>query len=361
MKILVIRFNAIGDVVITSALCAALKKSIPDAQVDYLMYHHIAPLFYGDPNISTVLTLTDAERKNPLSLLRKVFKISNHGYDIIVDASSTPRSELISLFSRSARFRIGRKKRGRGFCYTHKIEVAPGVDKLTERLSMLAPLLDSGVDVQNVNKMALYISSKECMAARNRMVDAGVDFNRPVFAFNVSAKYSHKKWCLKYMREVVHYCLESYGAQVVLCAGLEHEKKDALCLHKKLGHHPDIFSGIGISSLRELAATFENCDLFVGNEGGPRHIAHSMGLPTVSVFSPAANRNMWLPEQGARHKGVQWQDIEQEAGSDTDNFKCGDTQYFRCYNSIRPEHVTPLIDQVISNINIHRHQERCTG
>ena len=35
---------------------------------------------------------------------------------------STPKSELFTLFSRGAKYRIGRAKKKRGYTYTHKIE-----------------------------------------------------------------------------------------------------------------------------------------------------------------------------------------------------------------------------------------------
>lgn len=355
MKVLVIRFNAVGDVVLTSVLCSTLKKSFPDAQVDYLMGESIAPLFDKTPIIDNILFFTDVERKNPLKFLKRVREIANKKYDIIVDASSTGRSELICLFSRGAKFRIGRlkPKQRRGFFYTHKTTPESlTTDKVTERLSMLEPLVKADFDIKYVNEMSIHITGDELCNRKNRMIEAGVDFDRPIFAFNVSSKKSYKIWSLEYMSDVVRYCVEHYQAQVVLCAGLKNEKKDAAKIHQQLNNCSDVFSSIEINSLRELAATLKNCQIYIGNEGGARHIAHAIGLPTVSIFSPSSDRDEWLPEAGPRHQGIQWQDIDSNLNrNNVSNFENGDAQYYELYNSIKPEDFIRLINDVISNTN----------
>ncbi|MCF2672748.1 glycosyltransferase family 9 protein, partial [Fusobacterium varium] len=42
MKILIIRFKQIGDAVLSSVICNTLKKSFPEAEIDYVVYEHIA-------------------------------------------------------------------------------------------------------------------------------------------------------------------------------------------------------------------------------------------------------------------------------------------------------------------------------
>ena len=64
MKILVVRFKQIGDSILTGPLCYSLKKSFPDAQVDYVVYDHIAPLFEKNKYIDNVISITKEERKN---------------------------------------------------------------------------------------------------------------------------------------------------------------------------------------------------------------------------------------------------------------------------------------------------------
>lgn len=349
MKILVIRFLAIGDVVITSSLCSSLRKSFPHAQIDYLVHEASGCLFQYHPDINNTLTISVKERKNPIRYFRRIWEISQNRYDIIIDTSSTAKSEFVSLFSRQCKFRIGRKKRGRGFSYTHKISASELTgDKISQRMAMLKPLEEIGFPIKYVNNMKLYLTEIERMQLKVRMRNSGVDFDRPVFAFAVSAKETQKKWCLDYMKDVIQHCLEKYQAQIILFSGLPHEKKDIDNIHRLLGKHKDVFSDIPSDGLRELAALLSNCDIFIGNEGGPRHIAHALGLPSATVFSPQSSHQEWLPNKGKHHQGVEWQDVASRLDSTKPEFNYGDSTYYQLYNTIKPADVIPMVDKVIA-------------
>jgi len=348
MKILVIRFLAIGDVVISTTLCSSLKKSFPDAQVDYLVHSVSAPLLENHPDIDNVIGLTLKQRKNPLRYFKTIYSLTRQHYDIIVDATSTPKSEFISLLSRRSRYKIGRFKKNRGFAYTHKImpDNLQG-DKFAQRLAMLKPLQDEGLPIQLVTDISLYVSDAERTKMRNSMSSAGVDFSRPVFAFSVSSKLDEKRWNDGYMQILAEYCLSRYAAQVVFFAGMSHEQAQIELMHSKMGGHKDVYSNIPAPSLRDLIALFVNCDLFVGNEGGPRHMAHAMGLPTVCVFSPVAQRREWLPSDSDRHQGIEWRDLAQYADQEIE-YETADQTYYALYESITPKHLIPILDDVIA-------------
>ena len=118
-KILVIRFMALGDVVLSSVLCNSLKKTFPKAQVDYLVHEVSAGLFENHPYIDNVISLSKEERKNPFKYWRKIRQITSAEYDLVVDAQSTNKSEFIAMLARKRAICIGRAKKGRGFFYTN--------------------------------------------------------------------------------------------------------------------------------------------------------------------------------------------------------------------------------------------------
>ena len=101
---------AIEDVVLSSVLCNSLKKTFPKAQVDYLVHEDSAGLFHNHPYIDNVISLNRGERKNPFKYWRKIRQITAAGYDLVVDAQSTPQSELISMLARKRAICIGHVK-----------------------------------------------------------------------------------------------------------------------------------------------------------------------------------------------------------------------------------------------------------
>ena len=106
-KILIVRFRQIGDSVLASPICNTLKKTYPNSEIDYVIYDHIAPLFENHHAIDNVISITKEERKNPLKYIVKAWKVTRKKYDIIIDIMSTPKSEVFTLFGRSAKYRIG--------------------------------------------------------------------------------------------------------------------------------------------------------------------------------------------------------------------------------------------------------------
>jgi len=51
------------------------------------------------------------------------------------------------------------------------------------------------------------------------------------------------------------------------------------------------------SSLRQLAALCANCSFYFGNEGGARHIAQALEIPSFAIYSPSASKSMYKDEE----------------------------------------------------------------
>ncbi|RGJ29485.1 glycosyltransferase family 9 protein, partial [Fusobacterium varium] len=169
MKILIIRFKQIGDAVLSSVICNTLKKSFPEAEIDYVVYEHIAPLFKNHPYIDNVISITKDEQKNPLKYIAKAWKVTRKKYDIVIDIMSTPKSEMFTLFSLKSKYRIGRRKKYRGFTYTHKIsEPVDSKDKVDKFLKILAPL-EEEYKILYDNNYIINISQDEKENMRRKM------------------------------------------------------------------------------------------------------------------------------------------------------------------------------------------------
>ena len=55
----------------------------------------------------------------------------------------------------------------------------------------------------------------------------------------------------------------------------------------------------GQTTLPELAAVLQSCDLFIGADSGVLHLAAATGVPVVAVFGPsnAAAWSPWTPDE----------------------------------------------------------------
>jgi len=161
-----------------------------------------------------------------------------------------------------------------------------------------------------------------------------------------------------YMQEVVKFCMETYGAQIILYAGSIKERNDIKEFHELMGSHKDIHCDIKTPTLLNLAAIMTHCDMFIGNEGGPRHMSQALGLPSVAVFSPSTVKSEWLPNKSRKYQGVECSDVIEVSEEDKarmvleENFNTDD--YSELYKQINPESVIPCIQDVISFVGLDR-------
>jgi len=344
MKILVVRFKQIGDSVLASPICNTLKKTYPESEIDYVVYEHIAPLFENHHAIDNVISITKEEQKNPLKYIAKAWKVTRKKYDIIIDIMSTPKSEVFTLFGRSAEYRIGRYKKKRGYTYTHKIhEPKDAKDKVDKFLKMLDPLVEDGVDIKYDYEYNIEISAEEKNEIKNKMNEAGVDLNRPVIAFAINSRRPEKIWDTEYMKDLIERVLKEKGAQGIFYYSPA-EREFALKLHEELGGRPDIFTNIVTRNIREMAALVSVCDMFIGNEGGPRHIAQGVDTPSVAIFSPSAEKKEWLSNANERHRGIEYLDVLSRSEIEAINKEEGSRK--KLYDSIGVKDVYNLIEEV---------------
>lgn len=344
MKILVVRFKFIGDVLLSSTICSSLRASFPDAQIDYLMHANAAALFEGNSDVDNVLTLSPAERKS-LAYVKRIWQITRVRYDIIIDATSTAKTEMISMLSPRSSYKIGRSKNGRGFFYTHKVSKQFD-NKIDQRMAMLKPLADSGFPIVEDRQLKVFPTKSEVAVIQNQIREAGVDQNKKLFAFSVSSKLEHRYWNLDYMEEVVQHCLIQHNAEIILLPGMAHEQELVDRFRERFDADANVYSTVQANSLRELCALLKQCDIYVGNEGGPRHFAQAAGLPTVCVFSPSANLNEWLPELNSRHQALEWRTVF--TGTVEPKYENGDSTYHDLYDLIRPAHLIALVDETVA-------------
>ena len=338
MKILVIRFKQIGDSILGSVICNSLKETFPDSTIDYVLYEHVSPVFENHKSIDNVISISKKEQKNLFLYLMKVFKVTRKKYDIVIDIMSTPKSEFFTLFSLGAKYRIGRAKKYRGYTYTDKIEESNNSkDKVDKFLKMLKPL-EKKYEVKYNNNYTINITKEEKIYMREKMITAGIDFSKAVFACAINSRVPRKVYPIENMMQVIKALLDKLNIQIIFYYSPD-EKDFAKKVHEQLGNNTRIFSNIETSSIRELAMLLSNCNMFFGNEGGPRHLAQALDIPSFAIFSPESDKKEWLANKNPRHQGVEPKEFNITKGMTRDEI----------YHLITPKHVVSKVIEIYNN------------
>ena len=106
MKILVIKPSSLGDVIHALPFLHAIKKSFPDALVDWVISKNLKGILEENPLINELIIFNKDAWKNIKSLPRTVAEISalkktlkSKRYDMAVDLQGLLRSGLIGFFT----------------------------------------------------------------------------------------------------------------------------------------------------------------------------------------------------------------------------------------------------------------------
>src|ERR1700756_118795 len=90
MKILVIRFSSMGDIIYTTPIVRCLKKQLTGAEVHFLTKPAFKYIYDNNPYVDKLLLLKE-------SLSDTIKEIKSEHYDYIIDLHNNLRTSIIKL------------------------------------------------------------------------------------------------------------------------------------------------------------------------------------------------------------------------------------------------------------------------
>lgn len=360
MKYLVVQTKQIGDVLVSTALCDNLKKHDPSGEVHYLVMDYCAGMAQGNPHIDKVIQIDKSQRNSWRYMWPLLKQLRQEKYDVVINSQGQMIGLLTCLFS-GARIRIGfdsfpwRLGHNRIVHFGRDTEHQGNCSLLDDRFALLKPL---GLQRED-RAYHLWLSDAEIMAAKQQLVLAGVDLQRPLVAMGVNSLGAYKRWALDYFAQVAQWLMEQYGAQILIYAAPnERDYNRQLKPLLPTQWQPFVFDQIETANVRGLAGLMAHCSLFVGNDTGPRHIAQALDLPLLTIVAPKGAKIIANPINHPRYRAIdvwdvigesqkqQWQSVLEKDGDDQALFRL-----------LTPQHVMAALRALIEEQNpgMHTH------
>lgn len=298
-RILVVRTDRIGDVVLSTPLIRALRRSFPAAYIAALVQPYAKDLLLGNPHLNAILT-DDAqgEHSGRKGFWRQVRTLRAHHFDTALLLLPTERLAWM-LFATGIRRRVGV-----GF----KLYEALTLMKTVSRRKYI-PLrheadycLDLGRAVGAVSQdlsTETFVTDEEKDRARALLVSArllGIGESDPsIVLIHPGHGRSAPNWKVDHYVELAAKFLRDPGVRVVVTGSPGERGYSASFSTLQSPHIADV---IGKLTLRELMALISVSSVVVSASTGPMHLAASLGVPTVSMFCrmSAASVNLWGPK-----------------------------------------------------------------
>lgn len=145
-RVLYLRYDRIGDMVLATGIIKAIQAAQPTITVDVLASIGNADVLRGNPRVGTVYTI---DKARPLSYLRALARIRRVRYDAVVDAMVMAPSltTMLLMWGSGAPHRIGVADRGNEFALTVPVSRLQGASHYVDHSA--AVLAAFGVDPEH--------------------------------------------------------------------------------------------------------------------------------------------------------------------------------------------------------------------
>lgn len=289
-RILIIRPDRIGDVILTTPLIREVKKTFPESHIGVLVGSYTAPLLQGNPHVDTIITDdpdgVDAGRSG---FWNQVSKIRALRFDIGLMPLPRERHAWMMLLA-------GIKKRvGVGGKLYQIITGTKSVSRkkyipLRHEADYVMDLgRRIGVTSNNLSP-EVFLSDSEKMHAGEFFEAHGFDRSKPIVGINPGSNKSSPNWLPERYVQLTELLSRKYQIFVnvgPIGSGLE----------KYFEHLRDNVVVYAPKDLREIMGLCSQLSLLVSPSTGTMHIASALKIPTVSLFCPltACSPKLWGP------------------------------------------------------------------
>lgn len=284
-KILLVRTDRIGDVVLSLPMLPLLKKKYPTASISVLVRPYTKELVEHHSCVSEVI-LWDEQK----SIKAFVALLKAKHFDIAI--LPYPRFNLALItFLAGIPLRAGTGYRWYSFFFNKRIYEHRKDAKRHEvgyNLNLLSTLgIDLGADPQFE-----FTIPDDVEKNVDTMLKA--DGVSQFVVLHAGSGGSARDWSIDRFAQLGDQLQEDLQYRVVLTGGKNDEQLVA-ALASKMRTVPINYSGR--FSLKELGALYRRASMFVSNSTGPLHIASMVGTPVVAFYPPIiqCSPNRWGP------------------------------------------------------------------
>lgn len=291
--ILLIRLDHIGDVLLATPVPHLLKQKYPSVKIIFLTNRLGSALIEQNPFVDEII-LYDAPwfskgrtSKNEGLSWKELKKILT---DRKIDWGITLRGDAREIWlMKQVRIpiRAGYGITGLGFFLTHEAIYRKGVHEAQHNLDVLALL---GATPAKTVSPEIYLSVAEAAALDSKWHTLGLEVGRSYVGFQVESGMKSKNWPVKHIQLFIDEFYRRFPDKTLLLIGANHrleltQNSDSLKLKDLRGK----------TTLRELCYLIKKCELFIGPDSGPTHLASVLGIPTIFLYSGTNDFQQWRP------------------------------------------------------------------
>ena len=352
MRLLIVRLSALGDVVHTLPLAAALRRAFPDGVIDWVVDERSADLLSLVPVLDRVVVLRTRSRPALRALAECCRTLRGRSYDVALDAQGLGKSSLVARCSGAARV-VGLetpflRERWARWLYTERADPGRPTHVVERNLGLLAPLgVDSGA-------WAFPLQSPPSDAPARTRARLGLGVAGGRFALlNPCSAWASKCWPAERFGAVASWLRRAHWLpSAVLWGPGEEERAEAVAAAS------DGAAEVAPPArLRDLVALTRAAAVLVSGDTGPLHVAAAVGTPVVGLYGPSdpARNGPWSPDDVvvSRFAACRCRPAHDRGARTAGRMVRTCRSAARCLDEISVDDVTAAVDRRLRSVPAH--------
>ena len=295
-KFLILRLSAIGDVLRTIPAVRALKERFPLSHITWIVEEASFNLVASQPGIDTVILFPRKRWVQEIQSIKGIWKafqemgdfISNlrkQKFEVVLDFHGILKSGILSYLSGAPK-RVGYdRKAGKegNFLFSNVKVSLPGkpLSRFERNFSLLKGI---GLEVQEFRpRLQILPEDRDYVDAFFKGVP--LTPSSPLIAIHpgTSPKTAYKRWMPEGYAQLADRLIRELKASVIFTWGPGELKwvegiRDVMKEFSVLAPRTE--------TLTQLGEILSRCDLYIGGDTGPMHIAAFVDVPVIGIYGP---------------------------------------------------------------------------
>ncbi|MDN3922349.1 glycosyltransferase family 9 protein [Roseateles violae] len=295
-RLLAVRLDNLGDLLMTTPALAALRESLPTARITLLTspsgvaaQHHLsmvdAAIAFDAPWVRNGLQAEQlsAPGAAEAALLRQ---LGRQQYDAAVIFTTATQSALpMAMIARQAGIPL-RLAHCRENPYTLLSDWVADAEQINGQMRHeVRRQLDlvARIGARTANEhLRFRLHPADQRRAEQRLQRMGIDVRQSYVLIHPGASAASRRWPAPRFGEAADLIARQTGRRIVFCGGPG--ESDAITKARAAMRRPSVAIGGGLS-LGELAALIDGASLLICNNSAPAHLAAALGTPLVDLYA----------------------------------------------------------------------------
>ncbi|WP_320034605.1 lipopolysaccharide heptosyltransferase I [Halarcobacter sp.] len=281
MKIAIVKLSAMGDIVHAMVALQFIKKHNPNIEIDWFVEKAFFQVLENNPDIDNIYSLNlkaiKKDKKQLLSQIKQVKRYSKKTYDLVIDAQGLIKSAIVAklLGKKVAGFsKNSIREKAASYFYKKKVSIAYDENTIDRNAKVLSKPLGFEILEADILDMKPFLYYKD----EDKIIYEYLKENEKNIIFVIGSTWESRN----YPKEKFLNIANSLKNNCLIVWGNEEEKEKALWLEENSKY----IKAMPKINLNSLKALISKCDLLIGNDTGPTHMAWALCKPSITIFGP---------------------------------------------------------------------------